>query len=89
MLTGDNQNTAVAVAKDVGMADPIKPILLIEARRAKFMQTHPSPLAALSPSGVEQSNVFQSVLYASTGGTTTGCAGPSELSHLMATGTRA
>ena len=81
MLTGDNQNTAVAVAKDVGMADPTKPILLIEARRAKFMQTHPSPLAALSPSGTKQSNLFQSALYTSTGGISTGCAAPSDLSQ--------
>ena len=33
MITGDYQHTAIAVAKNVGMTDSSKPLLLIEARR--------------------------------------------------------
>lgn len=67
MITGDYQHTAIAVAKDVGMADDTKPILLIEARRGRAVQQSLDTKTALSPSVVSQSNVYHSVVYASTG----------------------
>ena len=68
MVTGDNQHTAIAVAKGVGMADPSKPILLIDAGRAEPRQPLPDCIQThFSPHHAPQEGALQSALYAHTG----------------------
>ena len=69
MITGDYQHTAIAVAKDVGMGDSSKPLLLIEAKRAHLQRQLPLPSSVRLGAQplLMQHNAFQSGLYASTG----------------------
>lgn len=48
MITGDHPSTAIAVAKDVGMARPQAEVLLIDA--APLVKAHPGQLLAAGPS---------------------------------------
>ena len=65
MVTGDYINTAMAVAKDLGMADSTKPVLLIEARAQR---TQPGGISktTLSPSPLPLNSTFQSAHYTTT-----------------------
>lgn len=69
MRTGEYGYTAIAVAKDVGMADATKPILLMEAGRAEPEQPQPSThsTAHADPDSSAQHSALHSALYASTG----------------------
>lgn len=67
MVTGDYINTAIAVAKDLGMADSTKPVLLIEAKRAQqHTQFGGVSKTALSPCPLPLNSMFQSALYTTT-----------------------